>query len=478
MPVRFGLLALAGSGTVLLGCQAEYRADAKRTVALVEQGDYALAADDAAEVAAQRADDEQNGFVYELEAARTAQMAERWSQSAAHFEAAQARIRPYLDEKAEAKISEAFATTLVNQTTAIYRGTPNERIMLSTLQSLDAMALGDWAAARVSLRRAQEWQQDAVVRYRKAATQARIATESAERDEGIQAGSMVASAEFSSGIAEAPGILQDLQGYGDYANPFSSWLRATFLCYAPETTWQDRANGRADLLHAASMLEGEARAFVERQIHQVDSISPTAGLPPTWFVVQCAGLAPRKEEWKLTLPLPINGTFILVTAAYPYIAQSGAPVARIDGSVTLADFDRIVTSEFDEIKGIIYAQETLSASVKAVSSYVMQQSAGNDSSGWVALAMAIYQVGTQAADLRSWRTLPRAINVAAVPTPEGGVIPITLTNGATIREVQVAPGSSGLILMTTPSAAAQSQVSTIPFAVQPVAATEATPSDA
>lgn len=464
------MCAIVGAtGALLSACQHEYRTDASRLVSLTEQGDYILAADDAAEMAAKHVKDEQNGLVYELEAARTAQIAQRWPESAAFFEAAHARVRPYLDEKAESKVSEAFATTLINQTTAIYRGTPNERIMLCTFQSLDAMAQGDWAAARVCLRRAHEWQQDAAVRYKKAAEEARRATKEAEREEDIDAGAMVSGDEFSKGIAQAPGMLHDLSGYGNYANPFTAWLRGTFLCYAPGTNWQDRANGRTDLLHAASMLDGAARAMVNQQIKQINATRPTAALPPTWFIVQCAGLAPHKEEWKVTLPLPIGDTFVLMTAAYPYIAQSGAPVTAIDGSVVLADFDRIVTSEFDEIKGIIYAQETLSAALKAAASYAVQQS---DQTGWAALGMIIAQLATQAADLRTWRTLPRTIHAVAVPTPKTGVISITLGTGTQIQqEVTVSPGSSGLILVTTPNDAGHAQVSTIPFETTSTAST-------
>ncbi|MFM8733038.1 MAG: hypothetical protein ACKOGJ_11145, partial [Phycisphaerales bacterium] len=58
-------------------------------------------------------------------------------------------VRPYLDAKAEATVSEAVVTTAVNQTMRIYRATPPERIMLCTLQGANYLWLGDVANARI-----------------------------------------------------------------------------------------------------------------------------------------------------------------------------------------------------------------------------------------------------------------------------------------------------------------------------------------
>lgn len=477
--VATALLGVAGCS--LGGCQAEYRSDAKRVAGLYSSGQFELASDDASAAAISNRNDQQNRLVYRLEAARTAQAAERWAESGAWFLAADELVRPYLDTEAEAKVTEAFATTLVNQTTSMYRATPNERIMLSTLQSISSMAEGKWDDARVQLRQAQEWQEDAKTRYRKAIEEARRASDSAQSKEGIDATSMIGGADFAAEAALAPGLLDGLKGYGDYANPFAYWLRGTFLCHGPDMTWQDRANGRNDLAIAAAMLEGDARESVERQLAELDASSASGTLPATWFVVHSAGMAPRRSEWKITLPLPINDTFVLVTAAYPYIESTGQPVAPILAgpvsvesasarpALTYADFDRIVSSEFDEVKGIIYAQETLSASIKSVASYAMQQSASNDASGFIALAAALYQISTNAADLRSWRTLPRTLNVLAVPTPTDGRIQLRRGDGTILRELAVPPASSGLLLVTMPAVGVPSSVSTIPFDASPAA---------
>ena len=467
-----GMVTIALSALSLAGCQSEYRGDTKRMVEFFTAGQFPEAASDAAKEAEAELNSEQNRVAYDLEAGRTLQAEGQWQASMQWFDAAHELVRPYLDTKAEAKVTEAFATTLINQTTSIYRATPNERIMMSTLQSLNAMALGDWERARVELRRAQDWQQDARTRYRNAVASAQKSTRAAEKKEGIDADAMIGGGQFKTDLAKAPGILNDLKGYGDYANPFTYWLRGMFLSMAPGTSQQDRDNAQSDFKFAASMVDGASREFVQREAQRLASGSGTP--TPTWYLVQFAGLAPKRNEFKVTIPLPISGTLVLVTAAYPYIESSGASVgggklcsgtALEVPSVPLADFNRIVCAEFDEVKGIIYAQETLSASIKAVASYAAQAAAGKDYAGWVALAAAIGQLATQAADLRSWRTLPQTIHVASMPTPPTGAMQVRRSDGDHIASVTVDPGSSGLILVTTPANGAPSKAFTIPFTV-------------
>ncbi|MDA0803218.1 MAG: hypothetical protein O2819_05620 [Planctomycetota bacterium] len=444
-----------------MGCQSEYRSNTEKLIALYDVGQYEPAAAEAAAVAIASEKDEQNRVIYFLEAGRAAQSAGQFESSVRWFDAAFEQVRPFLDTAADSKVTEAFATTLVNQTTAIYRATPNERIMLDTLQSLNKLALNDLDGARIELRRAQDWQDDARRRYAEAVQRAQKDTHSAESKEGIDADGLLKGDSFSEAMQGAEGALVDLKGYGDYANPFTYWLRGTVLTQAAGTTTQDVSNGRSDLVQAMGMVEGDARAFVAAQIQEIDSMSIRTP-PARWWLIHMGGLAPHREEIKITLPLPINGTFTMFTAAYPYLKSTGSlPIAltltdadaapSTHAPVTLADFDRIVSAEFDEIKGIIYAQETLSGAVKATASYVMQASMNDNSSGLVALGMAIYQLSTQAADLRTWRTLPRQVLVSVVPTPASSRLVLKGADGAELRTIEVPVGSSGFILCTTPS---------------------------
>ena len=151
----------------LSGCQSGYRSTASQIVSAERAGQYDAAASTAAAAARAAAKDSTSRVIYLLEAGRTAQIAGDVDASTGFYATAYDLVRPYLDTKADARVSEAITTTLVNQTLAEYRGTVVERIMLSTLQAINRLALGQYAEARIELNRARDWQQDAVENARR-----------------------------------------------------------------------------------------------------------------------------------------------------------------------------------------------------------------------------------------------------------------------------------------------------------------------
>ena len=152
-----------------------------------------------------------------------------------------------------ARASEAVVTTAVNQSMATYRGTPNERILMSTMQAINYMELGDMESARIELNRAHDWQQDAELRYAKEIEreQAKIAEEA--EDEALETETDEQSG-LPTSVASHYAYLQDLRGYGAYRNPFPSHLRGVFLlargadigCGARSAAcWSVRRHGRS-----------------------------------------------------------------------------------------------------------------------------------------------------------------------------------------------------------------------------------------
>ena len=115
--------------------------------------------------------------------------------------------------------------------------------------------------------------------------------------------------------------------------------------------------------------------------------------------------------------------------------------------MTIADIDRIVGSEFKERLPIIVTQEIISAAVKAGATYALRESAGS----YGQLAGIIYQASSTSADTRSWRTMPREVQVARVPTPDNGRLRFALDNDRNIGRINVTPGESNIVVITIPS---------------------------
>ncbi len=442
-----GLLAGVLAACVLTGCQGAYRAFERDLGRHVAAGDFRAASRLAVRQAEKHASDRSNRVIYNLEAARAAQLSGDLETSRAYFERVHADVRPYLDERAEARVTEALSTTAVNQTTAVYRATPVDRIMATALNAVNCMALGDMAEARVQLNLARDWQDDAV---RRLADGAGRAERGLDR-EGAQRGLPVNAAQVERVLGTHYAGLSDLRGYANYRNPFVSHLRAVFLLEAG-VGQADLERARFELREVLAM-EPDAAAMVLPDLDRIEGVAPDG--PTTWVYV-FAGRGPRLEELRIDLPIPV-GNVNYVAAAFPRLAFHADFLgpATVEGggssvrSVLLADVDAMVADEFRARLPRIIAQEILSAALKAGATYAAREEAG----GWGQLLGMIYQAASTSADTRNWSTLPKRIHLARTPTPADGLL--TVRVGAVASAVRVRPGASHIVVVTVPTAGAR-----------------------
>lgn len=439
------LVAISLAG---LGCQHGYRSFERQLVASLDAGRYSEAQQLAAANLKKVPPDDSDRAIYLLEAGRAAQVAGDAAASRLIFDELHERLRPYLDEKAEASIGEAIATTAVNQTLAEYRGTPPDRVLASALNAVNLLVLGDLDAARVELNRAEDWQQDAVARE-----QSRIdeAMRQVEEDSDAKGISFDADAvmERASRYFEN---LERLTPYADFANPFVDHLRGVyFLAAAADESDLDKA--RFAFRRVASMVP-DAAPLLAADLEAVDQ-ARRGGLPPTTWVYFLTGLAPRLEEFRLDIPIPV-GPVNYVSAAFPMMKfdpRFSEPLVARRGdlaatSVTLADMDRIVGTEFRGRLPVIVTQEVLSSALKTAATYGLREGLGT----WGQVAGIIYQAVSTSADTRSWRSIPKRIAALRIRTPEEGRISLS-TGGRSLGELALEPGTSNVVLVTLPSSA-------------------------
>ena len=464
-------VALLGLG----GCQSDYRSSSALVASQELAGAYPEAADTAAKALAAGGDDSVSRVIYLLEAGRTAQIAGRTEDSTRYYDTAFQAVLPYLDTEPEARVTEAITTTLVNQTISEYRGTVTDRIMLNTLQAINRLRLGQPAEARIELNRARAWQQDAVEKAQEEIERSERALSKKAEDEGLPAESL----EVPPALREAYAGLGDLEAYADWRNPFTSWLRGIFLI-ANATDAGDLGNARFDLREVVAM-NPDASPLVDPDL---ESLELNRFIPSTW-VVFMSGLAPRLEEFRLDIPIPV-GDVNYVAAAFPVLepvpdAPSGLRLEvgdRVVEGVLLADVDAMIAADYSRRLPVIVMQEVLSAAIKTVGTWAASQAAG-DSGGLVNLAGIIYQAVTTAADLRTWRTLPKFIYAARTSTPPSGTISVRTSDDRLLGTVRVQPSEHNLVVATLPGPAApQAGIESIrlaPGAPSPTPAPEVDP---
>lgn len=450
-------VAAAGAG----GCQRGLRETMASIDTSYAAGQYAQASTIASGAAADSQGDEQDRLVYWMAAGHMAQAAGDLEASRRWFGMAYEQVRPYLDTKAEATVSEAVATTAVNQTVRIYRGTPPERIMLCGLQSVNCLAEGNLDAARLELNRARDFQQDAVARFQQEVAAEQSAAQDSWKKEGWDpaiAGGTVDQ------VRAQQGQLANIRGYASFGNPFVSYMRAVFLIAASGEPG-DRQNARADLKSVQEMVPGIVAA--EEDIALIDANAPAGRMPVTW-VFFLTGLAPRYDEFRLDIPIPV-GQVNYVSAAFPvlktrndYVDAIEAPgadgISRIR-SVQLADLDAVVTEEFNARLPAIVTQEIISSAAKAAATWAASQAAySQDFYAGLAVQVAgiAYQAASTAADLRCWSTMPKQVGLLRVPTPASGALEIRRASGAPLCTLSLVPDAPNIVFVTLPSSGAPS----------------------
>ncbi len=447
---------LACAGLALAGCQADLR----RSVAAIDEaysgGRYEGAASIATDAARRYQDDRIDRVLWWLEAGRTEQAAGRIPESMAWYDRAYEEVRPYLDAKAEATVTEALVTTAVNQAMRTYRATPPERVMLCALQGANALCAGDLARARVEFNRAADFQQDAAARFAKEINAAQDQANAAWRKEGWSAGisgDALGKVRAAQERPQAPAI-----GVGSFANPFASYLRAAFLL-ATSVDPGDRQNARADLRGVQEMVPGLAPAAED-----IALIDAAGGLPAVTWVFFLTGLAPDYREFRLDIPIPV-GNVNYVSGAFPVLRKrgdfvDGVGLAGEGGArgVPIADLDVIVEAEFDARLPLIVTQEIISSAGKAAATWASSQAAYQQSgtAGVLVQIMGIaYQAASTAADLRCWSTMPKQVHLLRVPTPADGRLALVRPDGAPLASVEVDAGAPNVVLVTLPSSRAQ-----------------------
>jgi hypothetical protein len=184
------------------------------------------------------------------------------------------------------------------------------------------------------------------------------------------------------------------------------------------------------------------------------------------------GMSPAREEIRIDIPvflynIAIHDTRVdYVGIAFPRLQKIDNNIEYITCSTSgggqyptqvLADIDKIVAREFKNEFPLIITRTVISAIVKAAAQYAVAKATEHEDQ-WVQFgarfATAAWAAATNEADLRTWRTLPKQVQLASFPTPQDSVVRLSLPNGTQLSNVTVEPGKSALIWIRCPSYAA------------------------
>ena len=358
--------------------------------------------------------------VWSLQAASLARLNNQPELSNQHFERIETILQTDSLESAVQNGVQNVTQVVVDQSATKYEPTYFEATFVNTYKALNYWQIQDIANARIEFNRLDERQRRSAAYY-----QSQISQQAAQLSEHQQASSAQSAITTLSSTK--------WQAYEGYVNPFSSYLHGLFFM----TQGLDNSDfNKARTSFERAFALSEQNAFIADDLALLTQLANNEPQDEnkriTWLIFE-NGLAPKRGEERLDLPLDINNRFVYVGVSFPTLQP--LPTA-MDYLTLQSDDDFVIRSEpIADIERIIYSDFNLrlpSMVLKSIASAIVKTTAtkiASDQLGALGLIVgSIYQFATNFTDTRSWSLLPNEFQLARlehqndyviVSTPEG-----------------------------------------------------------
>lgn len=392
-----------------------------------------------------------NEVLIRLERGMILQDMGQYAQSAHEFEQTDKIIKTY-EERAvisAGKTASQAGTLFINEQFMPYEGKDFEKILFHTLDAMNYLMTGNLVDARVEVRRAYEQQEILSERHEKE-------MEKAKEEVGIQGWQRSFEQADRQGYERIRSKAASV--YSVYHNAFASYLSSFVyeLNGEPDEAYIDLKKAliaspgsksiQMDLIRLAKILnyreeaeQWEARFGPGEKIKK-QSIDV--------FFVFSSGLAPYKQA--VTFPIPIRRGFVF--ASLPIYQFSPSWIAggeiEFDGkkvqSSVVFDTDAVASRNLMDEFPILFAKQIARSYLKAEATSRMAHNQGD----WGAVLGTLLSLVTEQADLRTWSSLPKEIQVARtfvpVSTKEIFIKTLPTASGTLLT---VPPGTTHLIVL-------------------------------
>lgn len=464
----FAALAAVALATLFTGCRSAYPQDVSSFREAFEGGHLAAAAEIAN---SKQATADESSLVWALELAYVQRLSGDLKASMATFEAAEEQLKA-IDAYPDYSLSREGLSTFSNPYQLTYRGRNLDRIFASTYHALACIEAGDPEKARVSMRRTMFRVDDAKrIASQRSSIERQEAAEIGAEDSEFQ--TRIYSGDISSARASVSSRFLGLPTYSNAMNPFAAWLHGVYFLHTAESP-SDMEISRKSLQVAAALTVNNRFILDDVALAANGTGKPNPGEGKTIvYVIHENGVAPYWSEQDVTLPLIYaDPRAPIVRVALPEItpsAQNLRPVEVTFGDTTkvitapLANVDSIVHAEFKEEYPIARNRAIASATMKAVVGYVANKAAQeyarrrsqDNGAQFMMLATLIatnvYTTASAQADLRSWTSLPKQVEVGRLVAPKG--TELRISGGAIVGHYSCRIPSAKAVIVTVRSIA-------------------------
>ncbi len=332
------------------------------------------------------------------------------------------------------KLLSGVASYVINDKVRPYEGHDYEKVMLLTYIGLNYLALGDYDNARVAIKQTHEL--EAVIADLRSKELAKV------QQEAQQKGARTNFKELNG----YPVQTIDNPAVNALKNSYQSALSHYLAGFVYESL------GEPSLAAPGYRLANELQPnqpLLEEALRGLDQrvSAPDDGLTDTLFVIG-SGTAPALQSRQFPLPIPVNGTLILVPISFPVMVATSTPY--LPGQLGLNDGQSLTVAPITSIDVMarralkddmpsIMLRGAIRSAAKAATQYALQHQSQKQNNMWLAiaaLAVTLGSVVTESADERTWRTLPSEIGIARARLPPG-THTITLQTPGGTRSVEL-----------------------------------------
>jgi hypothetical protein len=339
--------------------------------------------------------------------------------------------KSFKDENAEGLIensSETAGAVLVNDAVLDYEPTQYDMVYANHYKAMSFWLEGDSSNARVEFNRAEERQRRAAESFASIINEQKelAATEEAKQVNYSKMMQDIDNQIASSGIDMTT---SQWAPYNGYVNPAVTY--ASSLFFMLEGKNQTDFNKAIDGFERVYGLSKNASVKIDLQMaKELAKGADEETLKPTVWIIHEDGLAPKKSEFRIDLPVfLLTGQAQIASYAIPKMGEGteGVGAVKVDHFKTtpVAHISKIIKSEFKEELPAIKARAAASSISKVVMQAAAAEAAKNDDSGAGALLQLgtmLYTLGSTSADIRSNVVLPNTVNTVRLPKQDSFVL--------------------------------------------------------
>ena len=442
------ILVLVIAGVFALGgCATSYRKQMTETLKSTQTGSIEVGL---AELEKNNAGLDKS-LLYYLEKGELLRMQGSLPESRDSFLVADGTVRQWEEavKTDPSKIMGEIGSFLINDTTRRYEGRDYEKVLLSTRLALNHMAIGDWDAARVEIKKMHE--REAVIADFRSKEIEEAKNGAAEQ--GLKVTSFKELNGYPVETLTSPEVLALKNAY---ESSFANYL-AGFIYEA-----QNEGSLAAAGYRKAIEIGGENKALVDGLKNldaRIGKMGANGAGVDTLIVIE-SGAAPVIKSVSLPIPLPIpsgDGLRIVLTPlSWPVIEGGSSEHTQhiLIGDkkfnpTLITNVDHMARRALsDEMPGIIF-RSSVRAIAKGAAQKVVQDNAASlgPFGALISIATSITAVVSEQADERIWGSLPGRFSIVRVSLPAGAHrVTLDTPTGPVTKDVQVS-GSHALVTL-------------------------------